>query len=222
MKALFPRRDGLPPAALLIALLALPQAAETILAPALPDLARHWRLDAALTQSVMGIYFLGFAAGVLLWGWLCDAWGRRPALLAGLCTGLAGTLCAAWAPGFEALLAGRFVQALGLATCSITTQTMLRDRLQGEALTRCFIMLGAVLSWSPALGPLAGQLLADQAGFAACWAASRRWPACCWRPDGRRSAKRGRPRQRASPCSGWRAACCATPSCCARPCWWPA
>ena len=99
--------------------------------------------------------------------------GRRPALLAGLCTGLAGTLCAAWAPGFEALLAGRFVQALGLATCSITTQTMLRDRLQGEALTRCFIMLGAVLSWSPALGPLAGQLLADQAGFAACWAASR-------------------------------------------------
>ena len=98
-------------------------------------------------------------------GWLCDAWGRRPALLAGLCTGLAGTLCAAWAPGFEALLAGRFVQALGLATCSITTQTMLRDRLQGEALTRCFIMLGAVLSWSPALGPLAGQLLADQAGF---------------------------------------------------------
>ena len=36
MKALFPRRDGLPPAALLIALLALPQAAETILAPALP------------------------------------------------------------------------------------------------------------------------------------------------------------------------------------------
>ena len=166
MKApLSPRRDGLPPAALLIALLALPQAAETILAPALPDLARHWRLDAALTQSVMGIYFLGFAAGVLLWGWLCDAWGRRPALLAGLCTGLAGTLCAAWAPGFEALLAGRFVQALGLATCSITTQTMLRDRLQGEALTRCFIMLGAVLSWSPALGPLAGQLLADQAGF---------------------------------------------------------
>ncbi|WZB73198.1 hypothetical protein WJ968_17875 [Achromobacter xylosoxidans] len=34
-------------------------------------------MDAALTQSVMGIYFLGFAAGVLLWGWLCDAWGRR-------------------------------------------------------------------------------------------------------------------------------------------------
>ncbi|WZB63497.1 MFS transporter [Achromobacter xylosoxidans] len=149
--------------------------------------------------------------------------GPAPALLAGLCTGLAGTLCAAWAPGFEALLAGRFVQALGLATCSITTQTMLRDRLQGEALTRCFIMLGAVLSWSPALGPLAGQLLADQAGFRGVLGGIAALAGLLLAAaDGRRSAKRGRPRQRASPCSGWRAACCATPSCCARPCWWPA
>ena len=66
----------------------------------------------------MGIYFLGFAAGVLLWGWLCDAWGRRPALLAGLCTGLAGTLCAPPGRQDSEALAGRFVQALGLAACS--------------------------------------------------------------------------------------------------------
>ena len=170
----------------------------------------------------MGIYFLGFAAGVLLWGWLCDAWGRRPALLAGLCTGLAGTLCAAWAPGFEALLAGRFVQALGLATCSITTQTMLRDRLQGEALTRCFIMLGAVLSWSPALGPLAGQLLADQAGFRGVLGGIAALAGLLLAAGWARSAKHGRRRRRPSPCAGWRAACCATANCYARPCWWPA
>ncbi|MCR2365396.1 hypothetical protein NSR35_25995, partial [Salmonella enterica] len=57
-----------PPSWLVIALLALPQIAETILAPALPDLARHWRLDAAATQPVMGVFFVGFAAGVFLWG----------------------------------------------------------------------------------------------------------------------------------------------------------
>ncbi|WP_155519459.1 MFS transporter, partial [Achromobacter xylosoxidans] len=85
---------ALPPPWLVIALLALPQVAETILAPALPDLARHWRLDAAATQPVMGIFFVGFAAGVLLWGHLADTRGRRPAMLAGLALGLAGTLCA--------------------------------------------------------------------------------------------------------------------------------
>jgi len=158
-------RGGLPPRGLIIALLALPQIAETILAPALPDLARHWRLDVGAAQSVMGIFFLGFAAGVLLWGHLADAWGRRPALLGGLALGLAGTLCALFAPRFEALLLGRFLQALGLATCSVTTQTLLRDRLHGERLTRYFVTLGAVLAWSPAVGPLAGQLVSDLEGY---------------------------------------------------------
>ena len=104
MKHASARRDGLPPRGLILALLALPQIAETILAPALPDLTRHWRLDAGSAQSVMGIFFLGFALGVLLWGHLADVWGRRPALLAGLATGLAGTLCALTAPTFEVLL----------------------------------------------------------------------------------------------------------------------
>ncbi|NMK46800.1 multidrug effflux MFS transporter [Achromobacter sp. Bel] len=160
-----PSRDGLPPRGLILALLALPQIAETILAPALPDLARHWRLDAGAAQSVMGIFFLGFALGVLLWGHLADAWGRRPALLAGLATGLAGTLCALIAPSFEGLLLGRFIQAAGLATCSVTTQTLLRDRLSGDTLTRYFVTLGAVLAWSPAVGPLVGQLVSDRLGY---------------------------------------------------------
>ncbi|MDF3852205.1 MFS transporter [Achromobacter denitrificans] len=158
-------RDGLPPRGLIIALLALPQIAETILAPALPDLARHWRVDAGAAQPVMGVFFLGFAAGVLLWGLLADAWGRRPALLGGLATGLAGTLAALLATRYELLLLGRFIQALGLATCSVTTQTLLRDRLSGAPLTRYFVTLGAVLAWSPALGPLAGQLVSDRQGY---------------------------------------------------------
>lgn len=156
----------LPPRWLVIALLALPQIAETILAPALPDLARHWRLDAAATQPVMGIFFVGFAGGVLLWGLLADAWGRRPALLAALATGLAGTLCAGLAPDYAWLLAGRFIQALGLAACSVVTQTMLRDCLAGGPLTRYFVTLGAVLAWSPAAGPLTGQWVADRYGYA--------------------------------------------------------
>lgn len=156
---------ALPPPWLVIALLALPQIAETILAPALPDLARHWRLDVAATQPVMGVFFIGFAAGVLLWGHLADAWGRRPAMLAGLATGLAGTLCALAAPHFGWLLAGRFVQALGLAACSVVTQTVLRDCLEGPRLTRTFVTLGTVLAWSPAVGPLTGQWLADRQGY---------------------------------------------------------
>ena len=131
---------------LIIAWLALPQIAETILAPALPDLARVWQLDPARTQWVMGIFLLGFSAGVLLWGHVSDRWGRRPALLLGLTLAFAGTIGATFGPNYELLLLGRFVQAVGMATCSVTTQTILRDRLSGDALTRFFVTLGMVLS----------------------------------------------------------------------------
>ncbi|RQR44783.1 MFS transporter [Burkholderia sp. Bp9126] len=157
----------LPPTWLVIALLALPQVAETILAPALPDIARVWNLESAQTQWVMGIFFLGFAIGVFVWGRVADQWGRRPAMLGGLTVALLGTVAAAHAPSYTAMLAGRCVQAVGLATCSVTTQTILRDRLNGDALIRYFVTLGIVLAWSPAVGPLSGQLLSDWHGYRA-------------------------------------------------------
>ena len=217
-----PRDGPLPPRGLIIALLALPQIAETILAPALPDLARHWRVDAGTAQSVMGVFFLGFAVGVLLWGHLADAWGRRPALLGGLATGLAGTLAALLATRYELLLLGRFIQALGLATCSVTTQTLLRDRLSGAPLTRYFVTLGAVLAWSPALGPLAaiglgpaglpGRADGHRAGRRA--GAAGRAARCCRKPAAGPPAP--------SRCPPWPGGCWATDRCAARPCRSPA
>ncbi|HFX3593065.1 TPA: MFS transporter, partial [Pseudomonas aeruginosa] len=44
-----------PPLLLVLALLALPQVAETILSPALPALASHWRLDDATSQWTMAL-----------------------------------------------------------------------------------------------------------------------------------------------------------------------
>ncbi|HHM5141121.1 TPA: MFS transporter, partial [Pseudomonas aeruginosa] len=73
-----------PPLLLVLALLALPQVAETILSPALPALASYWRLDDATSQWTMALFFVGFAPGIWLWGWLADRLGRRPALLGGL------------------------------------------------------------------------------------------------------------------------------------------
>lgn len=157
----------MPPIWLLIGLIALPQVAETVLAPSLPNLAVSWHLSPAQTQWTTSIFFLGFAVGVFLWGRISDSLGRRPAMLGGLTVGLIGTLAATCASSFELILAGQFVQALGLGTCSITTQTVLRDCLQGTALTRAFATVGMVLAWSPAVGPLAGQLLSDHAGYRA-------------------------------------------------------
>ncbi|MGG2039938.1 MFS transporter [Pseudomonas paraeruginosa] len=160
-----------PPLPLVIVLLALPQAAETILSPALPALARHWQLDGATSQWTMALFFVGFAPGIWLWGWLADHLGRRPALLGGLGLATLATL-GAWASAdYASLLACRALQGLGLATCSVTVQTSLRDVLHGPALMSYFVTLGAVLAWSPAVGPVSGQWLADLGGHPAVFAA---------------------------------------------------
>ncbi|MBG6434673.1 multidrug effflux MFS transporter [Pseudomonas aeruginosa] len=159
-----------PPLLLVLALLALPQVAETILSPALPALASHWRLDDATSQWTMALFFVGFAPGIWLWGWLADRLGRRPALLGGLGLAARAPFGAGASTDYSYLLACRLVQGLGLATCSVTVQASLRDVLQGPALMSYFVTLGAVLAWSPAVGPLGGQWLADLGGHPAVFA----------------------------------------------------
>lgn len=178
----------LPPLWLMISLLALPQVGETILVPALPNLARSLSVDVGQTQWVIGVFFFGFATGVWVWGRICDRWGRRAAVLAGLVTAAVGTLVCVVAPVFGWLLAGRVIQAFGLATCSVSSQTTLRDRLHGPQLVAYFSTLGMVLAWSPAIGALMGQLLSDWRGYrmflaivtgvlvVLCVVAARSWP----------------------------------------------
>ncbi|MDI7027763.1 hypothetical protein QMO31_32495, partial [Pseudomonas aeruginosa] len=78
----------------------------------------------------------------------------------------------------------RLVQGLGLATCSVTVQASLRDVLQGTALMSYFVTLGAVLAWSPAVGPLGGQWLADLGGHPAVFATLAGLPASLAAPGG--------------------------------------
>lgn len=118
----------------------------------------------------MALFFVGFAPGIWLWGWLADRLGRRPALLGGLGLAALATFGAWASTDYSYLLACRLVQGLGLATCSVTVQASLRDVLQGPALMSYFVTLGAVLAWSPAVGPLGGQWLADLGGHPAVFA----------------------------------------------------
>ncbi|VEB41676.1 Inner membrane transport protein ydhC [Chromobacterium violaceum] len=106
----------------------------------------------------MSVYFLAFAAGVALWGWLSDALGRRPAMLLGLACYGAGSALALAAADFDTLLLARMISALGAAAGSVVVQTMLRDSYNSVGLARVFSLLGAALAlsrcwaWSAAAG----------------------------------------------------------------------
>ena len=142
--------------ALVTALLMFPQIAETIYSPALTDISAHFSVSATDAAQTLAVYFIGFAVGVLFWGWFSDRRGRRPALLLGLAVYTAGCMLALAAPDFSVLLAARIVAAFGAAIGSVVGQTVLRDAFDGRRLAAIFSFVGMALAISPAIGVYLG------------------------------------------------------------------
>jgi predicted MFS family arabinose efflux permease len=151
--------------ALVTALLMFPQIAETIYSPVLTDIGGHFSVNVADAAQTLAVYFIGFAVGVLFWGWFSDWRGRRPALWFGLAVYAAGCILALTAADFSVLLAARAVAAFGAATGSVVGQTVLRDSYSGRQLAAIFSFVGMALAVSPALGVYFGAALTARWGM---------------------------------------------------------
>lgn len=152
---------------LILALVAFPQISETIYTPALPSVTHGLKTSAHMVETTLSIYFLGFALGVLLWGAISDIYGRRPIMLLGLGIYGVATLGCANVASIEALLAWRFLQALGASVGSVITQTMIRDAYEGTERAKFFSLISGVLAFSPAIGPLLGGFISQFMGWRA-------------------------------------------------------
>lgn len=153
-----------PPLWLLTLLIMFPQLVETIYSPALPDIARSFQISSERAAQTLSVYFVAFAAGVALWGWLSDWIGRRPAIMAGLLCYGTGSAMAMVASDFSVLLLARMVAAMGAAAGSVVVQTMLRDSYESTALARVFSVMGAALALSPVFGLVSGGWLVNLYG----------------------------------------------------------
>ena len=153
-----------PPLWLLTLLIMFPQLVETIYSPALPDIARAFQVGSERAAQTHSVYFVAFAVGVALWGWLSDRVGRRPAMMAGLLCYGAGSALALVATDFSILLLARMVAAIGAAAGSVVVQTMLRDSYESTALARVFSVMGAALAISPVFGLVSGGWLVSLYG----------------------------------------------------------
>src|SRR3984885_8524483 len=81
-----------PPLALIAAATALGFCALHMVVPTLPLLGRVFDRGPAEVQLVLTLYFMGIAAGQLVYGPVSDRFGRRPVLIAGLSLFLCGTV----------------------------------------------------------------------------------------------------------------------------------
>ena len=133
--------------------------------PALPAIAVDLGVERINdSQYVILIFFAGMACGQLFFGPLSDSVGRRPAIIAGLVLYALACLLSLFAVDFTQMLAGRFVQGLGVSGPRIVTVALVRDRFVGREMARVMSFVMTIFILVPIFAPALGQgilLLAD-------------------------------------------------------------
>jgi MFS transporter, DHA1 family, multidrug resistance protein len=139
--------------------------------PTLPAIARDYGVSAAAVQLTLSTFFVGMALGQLLFGPLSDRIGRRPSILIGCAVYVVASLACALAPTIEALVVGRFFQALGCCAAMVTCRAIVRDRYDHRDSARIFSLLMLVLAIAPLLAPTVGGWISLAAGWHAVFIA---------------------------------------------------
>jgi len=156
--------------AMLAALAALGQFANSVYLPSFPAMEAALATDAAHVQLTLAAFLIPFGVGQLVAGPLADRYGRRPILFGGLLVFLAATVACGLAQSVDVLIAGRAVQGLGACTGVIVARAVVRDAFDGDEMGRVMGMISMAFTAVPALAPFLGGAAQDLVGWRASFA----------------------------------------------------
>jgi DHA1 family bicyclomycin/chloramphenicol resistance-like MFS transporter len=138
--------------------------------PAFPTIAREFGVAASVVQSSLAAYFIGIAIGQAFYGPLSDRLGRKPVLYLGLTLFVFSSIGCARAGTVNALIAFRFLQALGGCAPIVIPRAVVRDHFDQAGSVRMLSVLMLVMGLAPILAPLiGGQLLVHFGWRAVFW-----------------------------------------------------
>jgi len=161
------RPDSFALTALLALLTALGPMSVDLYLPSLPDIERALRAPAAQVELTISFYLIGFALGQIFYGPLSDLYGRKPVLLAALGIFCVMTFVCAGASSIEALIAARFVQAVGASGAIVLSRAIVRDLHSGARAARELSLMAMIFGFAPIVAPLIGGGLQTAFGWRA-------------------------------------------------------
>jgi DHA1 family bicyclomycin/chloramphenicol resistance-like MFS transporter len=138
--------------------------------PALPSIARDFRVPIGAAERTLSAFFLGFAFGQAFFGPLADRFGRKPPLYAGLAIYVLMCVACASTQSADMLMVARFFQAIGACAGGVIARACVRDLFGPEEAPRIFAYMMLVLGVAPLIAPFLG-------GYLLIWAS---WRAIFW------------------------------------------
>ncbi len=165
-----PGRAGAGLTLLLAGLAAVGTLSTTIILPAFGSMAAELEVAPGRMELVLSNFLVAFAVAQLGVGPISDHVGLRKPVLWGLGLFAAGSLACALAPSFGGLLAGRVLQAAGVAGASVLSRAIARDLFEGEALARTLALVMIAMAAAPGFSPLVGSGLDAAVGWRAVFA----------------------------------------------------
>ena len=133
----------------------------------LPAIAADLDLTTGGASWVISLYALMLAVATAVYGRAADLAGIRLPLLVGVGLMAGSAVLGCLAPNIEVLLAARVLQGAGAAAVPVLGMAIVSARYDGAVRTTALGQVAGTAAAVSALGPLAGGLLADVAGWRA-------------------------------------------------------
>lgn len=144
---------------LLSVLAAFPPLSTDMYLPAIPTLQAVWGIPMAQANLSLVIYFVSFSLFLLVHGPLSDRLGRRPVLIYGILTFIAGSWLCAAATNITFLILARVVQGAGAAAASALALALSKDLYEGVERQKVLASIGVIMAFCPMLAPTLGGLM---------------------------------------------------------------
>jgi DHA1 family bicyclomycin/chloramphenicol resistance-like MFS transporter len=124
--------------------------------PGFPAIAQSFHTTTAQVSVSLSSFFIGLAAGQLLYGPLLDRFGRKKPLYIGLVLYIIASAGCYYSTSIETLITLRFIQAIGSCAAGVASMAMVRDIFPLKENAKIFALLILILGASPMIAPTVG------------------------------------------------------------------
>jgi DHA1 family bicyclomycin/chloramphenicol resistance-like MFS transporter len=133
--------------------------------PGFPAIAKSLNTTTAQVSLSLSSFFIGLAAGQLLYGPLLDKFGRKKPLYFGLVLYMVASVGCFLATSIDMLIWVRLIQAVGACAAGVASMAMVRDIFPLDQNAKIFALLILILGASPMLAPTIGGYVTEAWGW---------------------------------------------------------